>query len=169
MRGFIDQLISWQIRGACLVIFLSLSFLDSPSVAEDQYLANEEISSHPDQGDVRSAEEAQLQSEMQQLLQMQKSAVESLNSLGNFLPSLEDMMDYIRQDQLEDRSFAEKQIKELDSKSLQVISLIEQQKFLRAKIIAMSIMWSDVGDYEIDEQNTKKYDEIREALLEEIK
>ena len=113
-----------------------------------------------------------MQVHIEQLQKMQEMQEKSLQNLTNAMPTmsgfLNTMMGFAQklEGMEKDRSeLVHKRTKELDAKVEYVLELIDDGKISRAKLKALSIKWTAIGQSKIDEERTKHFDSIREELL----
>ena len=97
-----------------------------------------------------------------------ESMSNSLPSIGNFFESLMSMGEKINNLEKKRSEIITNQNTKLEKKIDEVIMLFESKNFLRAKIKAMTIKWTEIGHTSIDEERSEHYDNIRSEILELI-
>lgn len=115
---------------------------------------------------------AQTPEEIKQMQKLQEMQQKSLESMNNSLPKMSDFMNSMtgiatklekmkreRSDRVQAKTV------ELETKVQEVLALVDAGKKSRAKIMAITIKWTDIGVINIDQERTKHFDDIRNELL----
>jgi hypothetical protein len=100
----------------------------------------------------------------QSLLEQQN---EMINNLGGFVAGSEGVIGIIAKSRADQDASVDEQVSKLDAKIDEALKVMETDK-LKAKILAMTIVWVPIGRSEIDDPMVKHYGEIKEALLAEV-
>ena len=113
--------------------------------------------------------------ELEQLEKLQEMQLKSLEGLTNTLPSMSGFMklivgaaNKIEKIKKERSGLVRTLTKDLEAKVEEVLTLIDEDKKPRAKLKALSIKWTPIGDSEVDQERTKYFDDLREEVLKVI-
>jgi hypothetical protein len=113
--------------------------------------------------------------ELDQLEKIQEMQQKSLEGMTKSLPSISGFMELmmgaankIEKIKKERSDIVHALTEDLEAKVEEVLILIDEDKKSRAKLKALSIKWTPIGDINIDQERTKHFDDLREEVLKVI-
>ena len=111
--------------------------------------------------------------QLERMFEMQSQTMEamknSLPTMSNFMRVLGDLS--AQEDEANAKHYAAAKSQEatLDQKITQSLEFLENGNFIRAKVTAMSISWTPIGNKRIDEEKSIFFEEIKGELLALVK
>ena len=117
----------------------------------------------------------QQQQEMEQLQKMQEMQQKSLESMTKSLPTMSSFMNSMMgaatklEEMKKERSdIVHTKTAELEAKIEEVLALVDEGKKSHAKLKALLIKWTPIGQSDIDKERTEHFDNLRKEVLEFI-
>ena len=108
-------------------------------------------------------------SELNKLIEMQNKTLENMQKTLPKIPTLFDAFSKMGEkiDSLEENRHnrIKNQILEIETRIEDVLGLIEDKNFFKAKVKALGIQWTSVGSKSIDEEKKLHYNKIRSEIV----